>query len=81
MVKYQFNLGPFFNYLQIYLYNIGNELIYVYLVKILQNNPFLEKIVLPLKLLLLIVSDDIGNPDPPPSFYQLFWHYFNNFFY
>ena len=55
MVQYQYDWGHFFNYLTttiIHLYNIGNEFIYVYLVKILQNKSFLEKLVLPLKLLL-----------------------------
>ena len=47
--------GSFFNYLKITkidLYAIGNEFIYVYLVKILQSKLILEKFVLPLKLLL-----------------------------
>ena len=39
-------------YEEIYIYNIGNEFIYVYLVKILQNKSYLEKIILPLELLL-----------------------------
>ena len=40
MVQYQYSWGPFFNYQKlpkIHLYNIGNEFIYIYLVKILQN--------------------------------------------
>ena len=55
MVQYQFDRGPIFNYQKttyIHLYNICNEFIYVYWVKILQNKSFLEKLVLPLKLLL-----------------------------
>ena len=55
IVQYQYNWGPLFNYLKItliHLYNFGNEFIFVYLVKILQNKSFLEKLVLPLKLLL-----------------------------
>ena len=65
MVQYQYNWGSFFKYLNITyidLYDTGNEFIYVYLVKILQNKSILDKLVLPLKLLLLIVSDDIGTP-------------------
>ena len=45
-----------------------------------QSTAFLEKLVLPLKLLLQIVSDDIGTPDLPPSFYQLFVLFFKYFF-
>ena len=55
MVEYQYNWGSFFNYLKITeidLYDIGNELIYVYLVKILQKKSILEKLVLQLKLIL-----------------------------
>ena len=55
MVQYHFNWGPCFNNLKIayiYLYNIGNEFIYVYWVKILQNKSIFDKLVLPLKLLL-----------------------------
>ena len=55
MVQYQYNWGAFFNYLKISyidLYDIGNEFIYVYLMKILQNKSILDKLVLPLKLLL-----------------------------
>ena len=49
------NWGSFFNYLKITLidlYDIGNQFMYVNLVKILKNESILEKIVLPLKLLL-----------------------------
>ena len=55
MVQYQYDRGLIFNYQKttyIYLYNICNEFIYVYWVTILQNKSFLEKLVLPLKLLL-----------------------------
>ena len=55
MVQYQYDQGPIFNLQKttyIHLYNNGNEFIYVYWVKILQNKLFLEKLVLPLKLLL-----------------------------
>ena len=46
--------------------------------KILPNKSFSEKLVLPLKLLM---SDDIGTPNLPTDFHQLFWRFFSNTFF